>query len=91
ETSSSFSPVDWHIHELLFGYVAAVVTGFLLTAIPNWTGRLPVQGLPLLGLVLLWSAGRFIVFFSAQAGWLLSAVIDCAFLLAVVAAAATEI
>ena len=35
--------LDWHIHEMLFGYLAAVVTGFLLTAIPNWTGRLPVQ------------------------------------------------
>ena len=91
ETSSVFSPVDWHVHELLFGYLAAVVTGFLLTAIPNWTGRLPVQGLPLLALALLWSAGRFVVFFSAEIGWLTGAVIDCAFLLAVVAAAATEI
>ena len=42
-----FTPTDWHAHELLFGYVAAVVTGFLLTAIPNWTGRLPLAGLPL--------------------------------------------
>ena len=65
ETSSAFSPVDWHVHEMLFGYVAAVVTGFLLTAIPNWTGRLPVQGLPLLTLVLLWLTGRIAVFFSA--------------------------
>jgi len=53
ETRSVFAPVDWHVHEMLFGYLAAVVTGFLLTAIPNWTGRLPVQGLPLLGLTLL--------------------------------------
>src|SRR5690606_18754743 len=51
ETSSLLSPVDWHAHELLFGYLAAVVTGFLLTAIPNWTGRLPVRGAPLAGLV----------------------------------------
>ena len=91
ETSSAFSPVDWHVHEMLFGYVAAVVTGFLLTAIPNWTGRLPVQGLPLLALVLLWLAGRVAVFFSAETGWLAAAVIDCAFLLAVAAAAAVEI
>ncbi|PAP98236.1 NnrS family protein [Mesorhizobium mediterraneum] len=91
EASSVFSPVDWHVHELLFGYLAAVVTGFLLTAIPNWTGRLPVQGPPLLALALLWCAGRFVVFFSAETGWLLGAIIDCAFLLAVVAAAATEI
>lgn len=90
-TSSVFVPVDWHVHELLFGYLAAVLTGFLLTAIPNWTGRLPVQGLPLLALVLLWLAGRFAVFYSAQTGWLLAALIDCAFLLAVAGAAAVEI
>lgn len=91
ETLSTFLPVDWHIHELLFGYLPAVVTGFLLTAIPNWTGRLPVQDSRLLALVLLWVAGRAAVFLSAETGWLLSALIDCSFLLAVVAAAATEI
>ncbi|AZO39338.1 NnrS family protein [Mesorhizobium sp. M2A.F.Ca.ET.037.01.1.1] len=90
-TFSTFLPVDWHIHELLFGYLPAVVTGFLLTAIPNWTGRLPVQDFRLLALVLLWVAGRAAVFLSAETGWLLSAAIDCSFLLAVVAAATTEI
>ena len=39
---SAFSVVDWHVHEMLYGYLPAVVTGFLLTAIPNWTGRLPI-------------------------------------------------
>ncbi|TGV79005.1 short-chain dehydrogenase, partial [Mesorhizobium sp. M00.F.Ca.ET.158.01.1.1] len=91
ETSSAFLPVDWHVHEMLFGYLAAIVTGFLMTAIPNWTGRLPGQGLPLLALVLLWLAGRVAVFFSVQTGWLVGAAVDCAFLLAVAAAAATEI
>ncbi|MDH6233808.1 uncharacterized protein involved in response to NO [Mesorhizobium soli] len=91
ETASVFAPVDWHIHEMIFGYVAAIVTGFLLTAIPNWTGRLPVQGLPLAALVLLWLAGRFAVFFSADIRWLAAAVIDSAFLLAVAVAAAIEI
>ena len=91
DTRSAFAPVDWHIHEMLFGYLAAVITGFLLTAIPNWTGRLPVQGPPLLALVLLWLAGRIAVFFSGDIGWLAAAAIDCAFLLAVAAAAATEI
>jgi uncharacterized protein involved in response to NO len=37
------SPLEWHIHEMIYGYMAAVVAGFLLTAIPNWTGRLPVN------------------------------------------------
>ncbi len=91
EPMTAFAPVDWHIHEMLFGYLPAIVTGFLLTAIPNWTGRLPVQGTPLLGLVLLWLAGRFAIFFSAAIGWQAAAVIDCAFLAAVAAAAATEI
>ena len=90
-TLSLFLPVDWHIHELLFGYLTAVITGFLLTAIPNWTGRLPVQDFRLLMLVSLWMAGRVAVFFSQETGWLLSAAIDCSFLLAVVIAAATEI
>ena len=41
---TAFGPLDWHIHEMIYGYVAATVAGFLLTAIPNWTGRLPVNG-----------------------------------------------
>lgn len=90
-TASAFMPFDWHIHETLFGYLAAIVAGFLLTAIPNWTGRLPVQGAPLLGLLLLWVAGRVAVFFSAWTGWLAAAVIDSLFLTAVAAAAAAEI
>lgn len=57
----SLPPAAWHAHELLFGYGLAVVAGFLLTAIPNWTGRLPLNGLPLLGLVGLWLAGRLAV------------------------------
>ncbi|MER9722657.1 MULTISPECIES: NnrS family protein [unclassified Mesorhizobium] len=91
DAHSAFVPVDWHIHEMLFGYLPAIVTGFLLTAIPNWTGRLPVQGLPLLALVVLWLAGRAAVFFSADIGWQAAALIDGSFLLAVSAAAAREI
>jgi uncharacterized protein involved in response to NO len=49
---------NWHAHEMLFGYLSGVIAGFLLTAVPNWTGRLPVAGAPLAGLVLLWCAGR---------------------------------
>jgi len=91
QINSLFAPVDWHVHEMLFGYLAAVMTGFLLTAIPNWTGRLPVQGAPLLVLVLLWLAGRIAVFCSGSIGWVAAGIIDCAFLLAVAAAAETEI
>lgn len=91
ETSSLFAPVDWHVHEMVFGYLAAVMTGFLLTAIPNWTGRLPVQGLPLLALSLLWLVGRIAVFFSSEIGWLAAAIVDCAFLIAVATVTAIEI
>lgn len=88
---TTFAPVDWHIHEMMFGYLAAVVTGFLLTSIPNWTGRLPVQGRPLMVLVLLWLAGRVAIAVSAQIGWLGTAIVDCAFLAAVLLAASIEI
>ena len=90
ETFSAFAPVDWHIHEMLFGYLTAIVTGFLLTAIPNWTGRLPVLGLPLLALVLLWVAGRLAVFFSASIGWQVAAAIDVLFPCRLCAAAAAR-
>ena len=51
-------PMRWHAHEMLFGYLGAIIGGFLLTAIPNWTGRLPVSGAPLAGLLALWLLGR---------------------------------
>jgi uncharacterized protein involved in response to NO len=89
--ATSLSAPDWHVHEMLYGYIAAVVTGFLLTAIPNWTGRLPLSGRPLLGLVLLWLAGRVALLISAVIGWLPTAVIDVAFLVVILAAAGREI
>jgi uncharacterized protein involved in response to NO len=89
--ATAFAPRDWHVHEMLYGYMPAVLTGFLLTAIPNWTGRLPIQGARLLGLVLVWIAGRIAVTLSGIVGWPLAAAIDGTFLLLVVAAAAREI
>jgi uncharacterized protein involved in response to NO len=65
---TAFSAVDWHAHEMIFGYGGAVVAGFLLTAIPNWTGCLPVAGVPLAALAALWTAGRVAVFASAAIG-----------------------
>jgi uncharacterized protein involved in response to NO len=76
---------------MLYGYLPAVITGFLFTAIPNWTGRLPIQGTPLLVLVIVWIAGRLGVTFSAEAGWLAAMLVDASFLLLVAAAAAREI
>ena len=88
---SAFIPRDWHVHEMLYGFLPAVITGFLFTAIPNWTGRLPLRGRPLMFLVALWAAGRICVTFSAQTGWLAAMLIDCSFLSLVAAAAAREI
>lgn len=68
---SRFDPLAWHIHEMLFGFVMAAVGGFLLTAIPNWTGRLPVSGAPLAVLAGLWLLGRLACLVSAlMPGWL---------------------
>src|SRR5829696_9076634 len=74
--ATTFTPRDWHVHELLYGYLPAVIAGFLLTAIPNWTGRLPLQGKPLLVLVVIWLAGRLAVTFSAWIGWAATALVD---------------
>jgi uncharacterized protein involved in response to NO len=91
ELSTAFAPRDWHIHEMLYGYLSAVITGFLLTSVPNWTGRMPLQGRPLLVLVLAWAAGRIAVTTSAWIGWEAAAVIDNAFLLLVAAVMGQEI
>ncbi len=55
---SAMPAMFWHAHEMVYGFGMAVVAGFLLTAIPNWTGRLPVRGAALAGLATLWVAGR---------------------------------
>ncbi len=80
-----------HAHEMLFGFVTAAVAGFILTAVPNWTGRLPLQGLPLAILVALWIAGRLAMAFGAALGTAVTGVIDLAFLVALVAAVAREV
>lgn len=76
---TAFSPIVLHVHEMAFGFGAAVVAGFLLTAIPNWTGRMPLQGGPLALLALLWLSGRIGVLFSARIGAEVAATIDLAF------------
>lgn len=88
---SQFSPIEWHVHELIFGYVPAIVAGFLLTAVPNWTGRLPVVGPRLLLLFLAWLAGRVAVLFSSWIGASFAAVIDLAFLSLLIGVIAREI
>ena len=88
---SAFDPVSWHAHEFLFGYLAAVAAGFLLTAVPNWTGRLPIVGWPLAGLWSLWLAGRLAVAVSAGLPSGLVALVDLGFLTVFALAVGREI
>lgn len=72
-------PVSWHAHEFLFGYLGAIIAGFLLTAVPNWTGRLPVVGWQLAGLFTVWVAGRIMIATSALFPLLLPETVDLLF------------
>jgi uncharacterized protein involved in response to NO len=74
-----YLPREWHVHEMLFGYLPALIAGFLLTAMPNWTDRMPLRGVPLLLLFLLWLGGRLLMAFP-WAGATTAAVVDGAFL-----------
>ena len=88
---TAFDPVGWHAHEFLYGYLVAVVAGFLLTAVPNWTGRLPITGWWLGGLAALWVAGRLAVAVSAGVPPLLVAAADLVMPLALAAVIGREI
>jgi uncharacterized protein involved in response to NO len=77
------APGQWHYNELAFGVIGAAMTGFLFTAIPNWTGRLPIRGVPLLLLFGLWCLGRGASLAGESLGGGAIAVIDCAFFVAV--------
>jgi uncharacterized protein involved in response to NO len=76
---SRFAPLAWHIHEMLFGFALAAIAGFLLTAIPNWTRRLPVRGLPLAALASAWALGRCACLVSALLPAWLAIAADLAF------------
>ena len=86
-----FDPLAWHIHEMLFGFVMAVVAGFLLTAIPNWTKRLPVRGYPLALLTGLWLIGRIVCLISIDLPAWLAVVADLSFPVVLLAITAREI
>jgi uncharacterized protein involved in response to NO len=87
---TAFDPVTWHGHEMLFGFAQAAIAGFLLTAVPNWTGRMPIQGWGLGALALLFVAGRVAVACSVELGPIAMA-IDLAFPLALLAVLGREI
>ncbi len=88
---TAWDPVGWHAHEFLFGYLGAVAAGFLLTAVPNWTGRLPIVGWPLGSLFALWLLGRLAVLISEGLPAAAVAVADLAFPLTLAAVITREI
>jgi uncharacterized protein involved in response to NO len=78
--SNYLEPAMWHAHEMLWGFVGAVVAGFLLTAVGNWTQRETATGALLAGLVLLWFGGRMAMLFAGVLPRGVAAVVDLAFL-----------
>jgi uncharacterized protein involved in response to NO len=78
--SNYFAPNEWHAHEMLLGYSGAVIAGFLLTAVRNWTGQPTATGDKLAGLCLLWLYGRLIPFYSGLLPDGVIALVDFVFL-----------
>jgi len=75
-----YGMTGWHSHEMIFGYACAVIAGFLLTAVRNWTGMETAKGPPLAGLSALWLAGRIMPFFPGGLPPWLIALVDLLFL-----------
>jgi uncharacterized protein involved in response to NO len=88
---TAMEPLAWHQHEMLFGYLGAVIGGFLSAAIPNWTGRQPVAGWPVAAAVGLWFAARLAILCSAHVPPIVGAALDVGFLLLLLAYAARQI
>jgi uncharacterized protein involved in response to NO len=88
---TAIDPLAWHRHEMLFGFVGAIIGGFLLTAVPNWTGRLPIAGWPLAGLFALWGTARIAVLFSGIVSVPVAAIFDVGFFVLLALLAAREV
>ena len=82
--SSYYGQIGWHSHEMIFGYTAAVIAGFLLTAVRNWTDMATAQGWTLAALTLIWCLGRILPFFPSALPPVLIALVDLSFLPALV-------
>ena len=70
----------WHAHEMIFGFVCAIITGFLLTAVKNWTAQDSLDGWPLAGLFLLWLLPRILLLYPFTGSKTLLPWLDLAFL-----------
>ena len=70
----------WHGHEMVYGYLSAVVAGFILTAVPNWTGGPPILGARLMALTALWVIGRISMLIGGEWSGIITAIVDSSFL-----------
>lgn len=77
---SGWPPTLWHGHEMLFGFITCAISGFLLTAVPSWTGQKGYAGAPLVALALVWLIARIMIWSSSSWPPVLTAVADLAFL-----------
>ena len=75
---------SWHAHEMVFGFAVAVIAGFLLTAVGNWTHRETAVGAPLLALAALWLGGRVAMIFGGSLPHVVTAMTDLTFLPALI-------
>lgn len=91
QPGGALGAMQWHAHEMLFGFSTAVIAGFLLTAVSNWTGRETAVGAPLLALNAIWLLGRIALFCAASLPRPLPLLIDLAFLPALIFACARPI
>lgn len=73
------SGVQWHAHEMIFGYSMAVIAGFLLTAVGNWTGVSGLRGKPLATLLVVWLVARMTYFLPSSVALVVSAMADAVF------------
>lgn len=78
--SGIYGQSAWHAHELLFGFMPAVLVGYLMTTVPNWSGRFPLSGLPLARLALIWLAGRVSMLMIDEETGLIMLLVDWVFL-----------
>jgi uncharacterized protein involved in response to NO len=78
---SNITSIAWHGHEMVFGYSTAIIAGFLLTAVQNWTGEQTIKGLPLSLLALVWLLARTLHLFNSALLFEWAAIFDLLFLL----------
>ncbi len=83
---SEVTPIAWHGHEMVFGYTTAIIAGFLLTAVRNWTGEQTIKGLPLALLALVWLLARTLPLLNSPLLFQWAAAFDLIYLLGVMLA-----